>query len=1189
MADVDDKYNPAKNPGEWDQSTGRRMADAEKSAASEDSTSRSNQDVEKNNDDNLSLARKSESSGNKNNASSKMQDIKPMSKASFGDRIKAKFKPSNLRKKGPIAFVISLIISAGTIFTVINSPGLLIVQIKEALFDDLMDSVASMDLRSRNIIKARISDNTVGKGCAKMSLARCKYKGMSEKQLDKLKKAGLEVKTSGKTITGKYKVESIRMAGGTPPHEEIKPKNFKKAFSSNPDFRARMMKAYSPRWMSVRDDVFKKISKKYKISLKRAIGGKSKEEMKRKLDADIKNGTTDEGKRGGRLQTDENGKTNLVDPVSNTAVTNVDGGEVDGRALTNTSEQMSRAADTNMGFSMKEGPIKALGALNSFTGKQAALCTMLKTLRTAGVVSRNLKYVQLLRYAVPFLNTADSIKNGTATPEAVSMVGDTLTKEDRKKKITDEESTAISESDSLFDVAKKANNSEPKLIDNPDKGKSATDSAGIRTAAYGETLDVSAREGKFSHNGAAGSKLSGLGNKIKGLPGFNSNKCSFYGDPAVQIGGALLSLGVIGVACAPILPTAGGTCGTAIRGIGKGIAQSVGFMILQMAVTSYLMNMVANITKGTLVSSDLTGVDAGNALFSGAAALGGTTASARGMQPLSTHDEVKNYQVTAMRNKAENYETDQVLARDTPFDIYNRASFLGSMVWSVSPQVRSSSRTLAGIISLPFTLLGSMPNWLLPASHAATLSDISRYERNDEDEIYKGMGEGGLQGSDVMGNIRYGMTDEQLNADPTKIVEWMVDARQVDANTGEVLKTRDALNAAACIPPNRPEEIAYMGFDDEITLAQKQTTATYANYEMPFPVGGREDAPGDCSENAGPEARMSRYAKDDPEKDVRTYAHFLRYCRMGDENGRTVAFGDQDGGKDEDGFVANILNGIGSSDWQSDGRECLRSNACKANQDPNAGTHPGDNQWEYFCRPSYYDIYAVYTMDNGGDGKSGIGDSMDKDEDEAQEDDKADQGNVGDAKEMAKKVLAEKNIILTPQTKAALQKFADTGEAINACDEKFVINPLLSWVLLENAKKYKITVNNFGFKTDRNIRECIATSGYQHPRGNAVDLNGVERTDSSGGGNQQWGSINFSGGQTQLITDFTADWMNNLATKEPTRGRVGQINCGGFNMLHHKDRSKWKGPDGNLHFSDSCDHLHIEVTDREDIKKDDPK
>lgn len=1186
-----DQDNEKLNPGAWDDEKGARrgvssgLSEAENNSFNDiagnfDKTADPTQE-----DANISRVKDAESRGTKKDspATDKSDSKKEDSKSS---NALSRVKLGNLRKKGPIAFVVSLLTTAVSLFMIANTPGLLIVQLKEILFDDLMDMVASMEMRGQNIIKARINNDVVsGKGCSKKSIVRCKYKGMSEKQMDKLRKAGIEVKTSGKTITGKYKVESLKMAGASPPDDKpIASKDLKKFYNDNPEFRLRMNKAYSPRWLAFKDDTFKKIKTKYKISLNRAVGGQTEDEMKRKLNEDIKNGTTDEDVRGGRLKTDENGKTTIVDPVSGEDATNSQGVAADGNDVNERTATIEQNADPAADFSARgnsfmSGLGKGLNGLNQFTGSQAAVCATLTTLRTAGVASRNLKFVQLLRYIIPFLNTADSIKNGTATPQAVSLFGDNLTKEDRKKKVSADEDTAIQASDSLAGVAQKTlSPTEGAQKDNPDYGKSAVDAAPIRTAAYGETSNLSARDTKFSHNGAAGSKLSGIGNSLKSnLPGFDSSRCSLYTNPAVQIVGLVGSIGLSVAGCAGVV-----TCAASV---GKPLIKTLPILILQYAVTNWAMNMVANITKGALVNADLTGVDAGGALFSGAAALGGVSSSARGMQPVSTQAEISEYQVTAMKSKQQDYETDQILARSTPFDIYNDASFLGSIVWNIAPSARESSRTMAGIVSMPLQLLGNMPSWLMPGAHAATLSSMDRYTKNDEDEIYKSMD---LKGSDIMGNVRYAMSDEQLNADPTKVVEWMVDARQVDSTTGAVLKDKSALEQAACIPAANPDEISRMSFDDESDIAKVDTpsshkgvTAQQAAYELPYPIAGRNDA--GCSESSN-EAYITDYASEDPEKDVRTYAHFLRYCRMGDDTGRRVAFGDGDGGE-KDGIIKNVLNGLSSSEWQSDGRECLRSHACKPGQDPNGDSGAGDNRWETFCRPSYYDIYAVYTMDNGGDGKTGIGDTMDKDEEE-QDDDKS--SAVGNAQEEAKKVLANQNIILLDPTRQALQKFADTGQATNACNEKFGINPLLLWVMNENSKKYKIWVNNFGFKEDRFITECIATSGYQHPRGNAVDLNGVELATSSTA-SATWGSISYTPEQTKTITDYTVDWMNALATKEPTRGRVGQLGCGGFNILTNPQRSKWQGPDGNLQFDDSCNHLHIEATDRINIKKDDPK
>ncbi len=161
-------------------------------------------------------------------------------------------------------------------------------------------------------------------------------------------------------------------------------------------------------------------------------------------------------------------------------------------------------------------------------------------------------------------------------------------------------------------------------------------------------------------------------------------------------------------------------------------------------------------------------------------------------------------------------------------------------------------------------------------------------------------------------------------------------------------------------------------------------------------------------------------------------------------------------------------------------------------------------------------------------------------------------------------------------TKKGLKEICDKGSSVNSCGKSgYVLDQELMDVITTLSSKYKIYVNNFGFQYDRDSCDT-----GQHPRGKAVDLNGIEKLDgsgSAGGSGGGWFGINFSSAQIPTLNQYTTDW---LAAIKPSHGGIGQLGCGaGFSPTFPANATNINGA---AFFPDSCDHLHIDVRDRGD-------
>ena len=1119
------------------------------------------------------------------------------------------------KKSGPFAPILLIFITSGLFILAISSPGLAIVQISEALKTDLDDALSNTEARSGHIIRAKIKNKAVSKGCSGGSLFRCKYKSMSEKQMNKLRKAGYSFvpESPKKTISGKYQIEALTHRTASGKTEIVGPKEYLKKYNTDPEFRSKANTAYNPKWKNLRDSFAKNVFSKFKVDFKNKLSGR-KGQMNKQLNDTVRTGgSTTANINKNRISTDGD-----TDDVAEDKRSKEDAAK----------KTLSEQRAGNGGLKSFLGG--SLRGVNMLTGGQEGVCMVLKTSELASMASRILQFAQLMRYSSLFFTAADKVKLGEQTHEEMEFLGEKLLHSDMRDEVLNEEG-ATAGGQLLTELNPFESNDTTELEfqigskTNPDLGKNALDSAGIKTAMYGspaqdkggaENYKLSTRESQYIVGSSMGWSIDSLVAKMRNssFGTLDKKTCAIYENPVVKAGGLLLSVAAI---------VGSGGSAALVAGAKAGIQ-----MVIISYVMSYINGKIADMLSGENLNSETKGVDAGNAWFSGAGATFGTAASSRGISPISTKGEIENMQSLKaasldMEAKVARYE-----ARSTPLDIMNQYSFLGSIAWKIAPADISGGSGLKAMALAPTQILSSVTKIFAPTAGAAMNTDIKRYEQC-KDPTFVGAANDdpgvNLEYADIMCNIRYTNSPTDLNADPERVADWVVDAAQVDPESGEPVTDRNKMKelnedrassgqevgtASTNEDPERnksdqplnayPQSSQRAG-DMTVAEVMRPDDDTLAYLGIPLNTPSEKIASYNPGSSTTQLAQATDLAKDkryfpppissdsaallenpeyDPEKDVRTYAHWFRYCRYDPNGGRSVPIGMLDTDNEDDSVFDSLGTDLDNK-YVNDGRECLEANQCEAGQDPNganwdarARAQNGETTMKKRCRPPQYDIYSIFHLDKVTE------EGMEED-DEGESDAGGSDLALGNAQEMAQKLLDNENIILNDESRGAMQKFADTGVAINGCGERFAINPLLSWIMVKNAEKYKVTVNNFGFTEDRHLG--CESGGYQHPRGNAVDLNSIEALDGSGTSN-----LSFGGGELDVITKYTADWMNGLAEKEPTRGRVGQIGCGGFNMLSHPDRSKWEGPDGNLHFNDSCNHLHIEAADRVDILKPHP-
>lgn len=166
----------------------------------------------------------------------------------------------------------------------------------------------------------------------------------------------------------------------------------------------------------------------------------------------------------------------------------------------------------------------------------------------------------------------------------------------------------------------------------------------------------------------------------------------------------------------------------------------------------------------------------------------------------------------------------------------------------------------------------------------------------------------------------------------------------------------------------------------------------------------------------------------------------------------------------------------------------------------------------------------------------------------------------GTPQELAKKILDNPNISFQiPSERTAMENIAKTGKATE-CGAPTMPSSTLG-IILAAAQKYKIVV---GVLVDGH-----GCTDQYHPKGLAVDLNGVSTIDGSVSTGRFITPDNYasSSEQNKLLRQFYGD-MGKLVA-QAGGGALGQKPCFGSTPPPTVG--------GVNYYPDSCDHLHVQV------------
>ncbi|RYF47009.1 MAG: hypothetical protein EOO27_38285, partial [Comamonadaceae bacterium] len=358
--------------------------------------------------------------------------------------------------------------------------------------------------------------------------------------------------------------------------------------------------------------------------------------------------------------------------------------------------------------------LKGVGVTSSAL---AAACTAYNTVRVANALVKAELIYQLIAFAYPFVQAASQIQDqGNIEPEVTENIGDRLTWYDKNR--TNEDGT-----------------------ENKKFGLTATDSQGLQAALSGDYSKLT----EFAETYTTGSSLYAVaGTKaIRAI----QNTLGKENIRAVCVTNNVVGL-LSSISCT-LGFIAAGICGLAIAAFLLFADDIIAKVIDELSDGA--MKAVANAN----LTSDLKGVDAGNALAAGIGLMLSYNSLGSGNRPVKDKDnggvnQVKQFITATDPEYNRQVELAKYEAKDTPFDMYNQYSFAGRLAVAMNPYNSGAkagfdkAANMFAILTTPLSMLSSTASALHSQPSMMTVNDktINGRMENCADEDMKQTGLG---------------------------------------------------------------------------------------------------------------------------------------------------------------------------------------------------------------------------------------------------------------------------------------------------------------------------------------------------------------------------------------------------------------------------------------------------------------
>jgi hypothetical protein len=648
----------------------------------------------------------------------------------------------NLRNKSAFVFVVVMIL-VGIGYSSIFAPNIILVNIKDLFTNDLADSTTALAKYTVKMI-----DYKLGKSdCGDKDTIKCKLTTMSRNQKQTLERHGFKVNgekvdednlddndpKNDKTKESRWKVSSIDFPKNAGSASDGK--SYQKLADTSDEIRYLTNGVWNPRSSFYQDARFRqRIKNQYDLTKSATTYGTTEEQVNKSFDASM---------QGSNEKIDESGRGAF-------SLKTLGGGKG--------SEGLNKTAMAIANLS------------NSYVGNQCAYYTAAKVVYND---AKKAKQVTVARFAMQYLKAADQIKSGLSDEiTANTLSGKLAWSSDggyAGKNATD---ASMYRHIVMREGVKDSSNGMKYYLD-------AFDSIGAMFPPWLATIFITQQAVKGIAHLPGGLALppADIGKSARDycLEGQkDSNKAA---NKAPTDCPALTTAGTP----APMIPAVAGfaaasnfICPPPPRGIWMMYPTSHPTVLTVMPFVSNLfIGAIAGWANKTAddFTSNTKGIAASDAVFAGTGEILGDMAMSRGMQPatiasltkyLSHKDDAQKQAESLARYKA----------RQSPFDIYNKYSFLGALAKTVGAAPTAQATVFSSLTNILALLPSTVKGLTSDANAIYNLQpdqlDPSRLKCPDAEYLAIGIN------ADMACNVRYSMGDKEMDADINNVLDYML-------------------------------------------------------------------------------------------------------------------------------------------------------------------------------------------------------------------------------------------------------------------------------------------------------------------------------------------------------------------------------------------------------------------------------
>ena len=398
------------------------------------------------------------------------------------------------------------------------------------------------------------------------------------------------------------------------------------------------------------------------------------------------------------------------------------------------------------------------GRFDKVASVVAMVCGAYNVSRAITVSIKVAKLTNFVTFAMLFLKVAEQIKAGDADPDVVSAFGDQLTTVDSN-------------------------------------GKTATDSLGYRNIAYSDTGNLNDEQKAYSASGSG--ELSaiistlvggiGLGIALSAFQKFCRIANSVWAD-AAECGAKVATSTGVGAGTGAVAGLGVG----ALPGAVVGAATGLGWCVITKITANFAIGQIIGVAitgaigliaarELPLLNEETIGENLGNSITTGTSQIMGVTATSYGLKA-GSKDEIKQYAIDTAQVRQQEKDIAYYEASKTPFDIYNKYSFLGSIINNSGLLDIYNSRSIASITSNIYSII---PRSMASISNMALAKDEDTTERfsgcQDPNTTNKDLG----IATDSLCNPSFIMGSSALEMDSDTVIDFMTDPANNSGGEGK--------------------------------------------------------------------------------------------------------------------------------------------------------------------------------------------------------------------------------------------------------------------------------------------------------------------------------------------------------------------------------------------------------------------